>query len=460
MAVPDLDEKVSLYGVFDGHGGRGVSAFAARELPRILKETEGWKERDYKKALEQAFVQVDEDLRSESGRKAIEELDKPDPSKPRRLLQVPRRMVERFRQGRAIGRSEAPDGEEGEEEDLDIEGLEDDYEGLMEGMLEGEEEEAALFETDKEVEAAAEAAPALASAGAGVPATVAEPAAKPAEEKADTTAETSAAAENAGEKDGEQDSDGEVDDEESGDIEIPADEMLIDPAEITRSANPEAQGCTAVVVLVVHDGADGPRLICANAGDSRAMVSRRGQVVDLSEDHKPENDGETARIVKAGGFVKDMPGGARVMGDLNLSRAMGDLRYKQKPELPPAEQIVTVFPDITAVPLKADEDEFLVLGCDGIWETNTNQDAVDFVRARLLGKAEPQSLSGICADICDKGLCPSMDASCDGKGCDNMTVMVVQLKALIEGSAQKRPLDAAADSPNKRAKEGEGDAAV
>jgi len=43
LAVPDLDDQVSLYGVFDGHGGRGVSRFAAKELPQILKETEGWK---------------------------------------------------------------------------------------------------------------------------------------------------------------------------------------------------------------------------------------------------------------------------------------------------------------------------------------------------------------------------------------------------------------------------------
>ena len=106
------------------------------------------------------------------------------------------------------------------------------------------------------------------------------------------------------------------------------DVVLFDPSEVTRQPCPEAQGCTAVVVLVVHSGTDGPQLICGNAGDSRAMLSRCGKCVDLSEDHKPEQPGETARIEKAGGFVKDMPGGPRVMGDLNLSRAMGDLRWK------------------------------------------------------------------------------------------------------------------------------------
>merc|ERR1719440_1898549 len=135
LAVPDLDDQVSLYGVFDGHGGRGVSRFAARELPRILKETEGWKAGDYKTALEQAFLEVDEQLRSDTGRKAVEELDKPDPQKPRRLLQVPRRMVERFRRGQAGGAGD-------DDEEIDLED-QDDY---LEGLLEGEEEDGLNFE--------------------------------------------------------------------------------------------------------------------------------------------------------------------------------------------------------------------------------------------------------------------------------------------------------------------------
>merc|ERR1719440_1148383 len=140
LAVPDLDEHVSLYGVFDGHGGRGVSRFAARELPRILKETEGWKAGDYKTALEQAFLEVDEQLRSDTGRKAVEELDKPDPQKPRRLLQVPRRMVERFRQGQASA---------GDEDEIDLDNpLDDDYFEIHEG----EEEDGLNFEADPEMD--------------------------------------------------------------------------------------------------------------------------------------------------------------------------------------------------------------------------------------------------------------------------------------------------------------------
>lgn len=46
------------------------------------------------------------------------------------------------------------------------------------------------------------------------------------------------------------------------------------------------------------------KIICANAGDSRAVMSLSGEAKPLSFDHKPTNKGETSRIVAAGGFVE------------------------------------------------------------------------------------------------------------------------------------------------------------
>lgn len=58
----------------------------------------------------------------------------------------------------------------------------------------------------------------------------------------------------------------------------------------------------------------------ANAGDSRCVVSEKGKAIDMSYDHKPEDELELARIKNAGGKVT-MDG--RVNGGLNLSRAIG-----------------------------------------------------------------------------------------------------------------------------------------
>jgi serine/threonine protein phosphatase PrpC len=42
-------------------------------------------------------------------------------------------------------------------------------------------------------------------------------------------------------------------------------------------------GCTANVALIYKD-----TLICANAGDSRCILSSNGKAVEMSKDHKPD----------------------------------------------------------------------------------------------------------------------------------------------------------------------------
>lgn len=81
-------------------------------------------------------------------------------------------------------------------------------------------------------------------------------------------------------------------------------------------------GATATVILVTRT-----EIYCANAGDSRTVIAKAGNAREMSEDHKPDNAGEIARIQRAGGFVED----GRVNGMLALSRALGDFEYKGNP---------------------------------------------------------------------------------------------------------------------------------
>lgn len=57
------------------------------------------------------------------------------------------------------------------------------------------------------------------------------------------------------------------------------------------------------------------------------------------------------------------------LGNLALSRAIGDFEFKQNEYLPAEEQIVTCNPDIIEHTITED-DEFMVLACDGnqIWQ--------------------------------------------------------------------------------------------
>lgn len=63
----------------------------------------------------------------------------------------------------------------------------------------------------------------------------------------------------------------------------------------------------------------------ANAGDCRCVICKDGVAMDMSEDHKPEDEAEYKRIINAGGKVSD----GRVNYGLNLSRAIGENRNSE-----------------------------------------------------------------------------------------------------------------------------------
>eukprot|EP00923_Selenidium_pygospionis_P054180 GHVN01094404.1.p1 GENE.GHVN01094404.1~~GHVN01094404.1.p1 ORF type:complete len:612 (-),score=109.49 GHVN01094404.1:1415-3250(-) len=179
----------------------------------------------------------------------------------------------------------------------------------------------------------------------------------------------------------------------------------------TRNAATLA-GCTAVCALLMEY-----RVIVANAGDSRCVVSRAGKAIPLSVDHKPTMKEEKDRIYKAGGYLV----AGRVNGNLNLSRAIGDLLYKDNTERRPSEQIVVSTPDVMTFDM-TDEDEFIIIGCDGIWETMSSQDVVTYVS----NKIAETPLATIIANLFDDLISPSPEQSeC---GCDNMTAIIIDLK--------------------------------
>lgn len=57
----------------------------------------------------------------------------------------------------------------------------------------------------------------------------------------------------------------------------------------------------------------------------------------------------------------------RVNGGLNLTRSFGDFDYKRNTTMTYDKQMITCKPDVKRVERKKGEDEFIILGCDGIW---------------------------------------------------------------------------------------------
>jgi len=70
----------------------------------------------------------------------------------------------------------------------------------------------------------------------------------------------------------------------------------------------------------------------------------------------------------------------------------------------------------------SDDDEFLVVACDGIWDCQSSQAVVEFVRRGIAAK---QELSKICENMMDN--CLASNSETGGVGCDNMTMIVIGL---------------------------------
>ena len=137
-------------------------------------------------------------------------------------------------------------------------------------------------------------------------------------------------------------------------------------------------GTTVTTALCMGDS-----IYCANAGDSRTVLSRNGKAINLSEDHKPSNTMEEKRVREAGGFVVM----GRVMGKLAVSRAIGDAEFKNLDsrllsEFSISSPLVIPDPDIKVSRIH-DKDEFLILACDGLWDIFSSQEAVDMVSNSL-----------------------------------------------------------------------------
>ncbi|KAI8943083.1 hypothetical protein NX059_001114 [Plenodomus lindquistii] len=117
-------------------------------------------------------------------------------------------------------------------------------------------------------------------------------------------------------------------------------------------------------------------LYTANVGDARIVLCRNGRALRLSYDHKGSDENEGRRVASAGGLILNN----RVNGVLAVTRALGDAYMKD---------LVTGHPYTTETVIQADQDEFLILACDGLWDVCSDQEAVDLVR----GVHDPQEAS-------------------------------------------------------------------
>lgn len=208
-------------------------------------------------------------------------------------------------------------------------------------------------------------------------------------------------------------------------------------------------GSTCVVALVSQgsfnveescgEAADTCSVALMNLGDSRGLVVRGGtdlhaemQPGDLlaeTEDHKPNNPGEKARIYEADGLVTGGVGmfPARIDGDLALSRAFGDFRFKDNAELPPHKQKVSIVPEVVEVECRC--GDLVVLACDGAFDVLSSLEVAAIARQAL---ADHQDTLDVQSAL-EKAAAAVVNEALLRRTMDNVTCVVVKILSTADG---------------------------
>lgn len=148
-------------------------------------------------------------------------------------------------------------------------------------------------------------------------------------------------------------------------------------------------GSTAATAALLPSADGKQKLVAANIGDARVVLSRGGKAVQLSFDHKPNVEAERKRIEAKNPtpkkpLVVNVDGTWRVGGLLALSRAFGDVYLKDwsdgKIDGARGGFGLTAEPTVVVETLGPDDD-LIVLGSDGLFETISNQEVVDICRS-------------------------------------------------------------------------------
>merc|ERR1719499_764317 len=160
-------------------------------------------------------------------------------------------------------------------------------------------------------------------------------------------------------------------------------QSLVSTADRLKKLSAQMSGTTATVCVHTHNHKEYGKLTIAHAADSTAVMGKclkdkTLSALALTRDHKPNLKDERARIERAGGRVvfdgyanhRIYAKNARYPG-LNMSRCIGDLMGH-------ADCGITAEPETKVLDLK-EENQYLLLCSDGVWEFTSPDEAVKIV---------------------------------------------------------------------------------
>ena len=170
---------------------------------------------------------------------------------------------------------------------------------------------------------------------------------------------------------------------------------------------------TTANILLIKNGV----IYIANVGDSLSVMYKHKIAYNLNREHQTIIEEEKNRVLKSGANII----GYRINGMLNLTRAIGDLRFKTNNSLKRHEQSVISLPEITKIE-DTEGIDFIILGCDGVWDCVKRQLVCDFVDSQI--REDPKkNLSDILKVIFDRCVSPVWGVVL---GTDNMSCIILQ----------------------------------
>jgi protein phosphatase 2C family protein 2/3 len=174
------------------------------------------------------------------------------------------------------------------------------------------------------------------------------------------------------------------------------------------------------------------KLYIANVGDSRAILSsnKGSQVMQITMDHKPNEDTEKVRILNFGGKIYktkfDFPIQVpyRVFpGRLSVSRTIGDVEAKYA-QFNGNPNVVIAKPDIYELTVTKSTD-FLFIGCDGIFDEVSNKEIVDYIW-------QNRSTSKQCNEQAADAVDSIIKLAAYRKSFDNLTGIIILFDGYLE----------------------------
>ena len=171
-------------------------------------------------------------------------------------------------------------------------------------------------------------------------------------------------------------------------------------------------GTTANVLLLKKN-----YFYIANAGDSLSVMYKKKKAIKLNKEHKTTSDKEYIRIKKNGGKLINY----RINGKLNITRAIGDLSYKNRNNGFIYEQDVIAIPEVNKYSLE--DVDFIVMGSDGFWDYGDDIKTICDNIYNELKKDPERDLCNLIGNFFDKALAKANNYL---RGTDNMSCIIIQ----------------------------------